>query len=98
MHDLLFHNQNTLHPERLNAYARPLGLDAAAFDHCLAEGKYAAKVHKDVEEGTIAGIQGTPAFFLGKTSADGLIQGVAIRGAQPIEAFRHVIERLQDGR
>ena len=64
MHDLLFHNETTLQPERLHAYARRLGLDAAAFDHCLVEGRYATKVQQDVEEGTVAGIRGRlPSFW-----------------------------------
>jgi protein-disulfide isomerase len=54
MHDLLFHNHKTLQPERLQAFAHPLGLDTTVFDHCLAEGKYAAKVQKDVEEAAVA--------------------------------------------
>jgi protein-disulfide isomerase len=94
MHELLFHNQKALQVEHLKAYARPLSLDASAFDACLEQGNYAAEVQKDVEEGTAAGVQGTPGFFLGKTQPDDTIQGITIRGAQPITAFRQAIERL----
>jgi protein-disulfide isomerase len=98
MHDLLFRNQQMLQVEQLQAYAGRLSLDAAAFDACLEQGTYAAAVQKDVEEGMAAGVQGTPAFLLGQTAADGTIQGVAISGARPITAFRDLIERLLGGR
>ena len=98
MHDLMFHNQEALQVEQLQAYARRIGLDAVAFDSCLERGTYAGAVQRDVEEGTVAGVQGTPAFFLGKTSADGTVQGIMISGARPITAFRHTIEGLVDGR
>jgi protein-disulfide isomerase len=94
MHELLFHNQKALQLEHLKAYARRLSLDASAFDACLEQGKYAAAVQKDVEEGTAAGVQGTPGFFLGKTQPDDTVQGIAIKGAQPITAFRQAIDRL----
>jgi protein-disulfide isomerase len=98
MHDLLFHHQQALQVEQLQAYARRLGLDAIAFESCLEQGTYAAAVQKGVEEGTAAGVQGTPAFFLGKTSAEGTMQGILISGARPITAFQHHIERLLDGK
>ena len=94
MHELLFRNQKALQGEQLKKYARSLGLDAPAFDHCLEQGKYAAEVQKDYEDGVAAGIQGTPGFFLGKTRADDTVQGIAIRGAQPVTGFRQVIDRL----
>lgn len=94
MHDLLFRNQKALQVEQLKRYARSLGLDAPAFDHCLEQGTYADDVQKDYEDGVAAGIQGTPGFFLGKTRGDDAIQGIAIRGAQPVTGFRRVIDRL----
>jgi protein-disulfide isomerase len=94
MHDLLFRNQKALQVEQLKKYARSLGIDAPAFDRCLEEGKYAADVQKDYEDGVAAGIQGTPTLFLGKTRGDDAIQGIAIRGAQPVTGFRRAIDRL----
>ena len=75
-------------------YARKLGLDEAAFEACLEQGKYAAEVEKGYSDGTAAGITGTPGFFIGKTGANGTIEGTFIKGAQPITAFRQVIDRL----
>jgi protein-disulfide isomerase len=94
MHDVLFQHQNALAMEQLQVYAQGLGLDATAFEGCLQQGIYTAAVQQDLEEGTAAGVQGTPGFFLGKTRADEAIQGTFIRGAQPITAFRQAIEHL----
>jgi protein-disulfide isomerase len=94
MHDLLFQNQNALKAENLQAYARSLGLEATAFDACLEQGKYAAKINTDYTDGSAAGITGTPSFFIGKTGSNETIEGTLIRGAQPLPAFRQEIDRL----
>jgi len=94
MHDVLFLNQKTLQAEHLKAYARRLGLEPLGFDDCLEQGKYTAEVQKDYNDGVAAGVQGTPGFFLGKTRGDDTMQSLFIRGAQPVAAFRQVIERL----
>lgn len=94
MHDLLFQNQQALQVEHLKTYARRLDLDPTAFGDCLEQGRYTAEVQKDLEDGTTAGVRGTPAFFLGRTGPDDTIQGVLISGAQPLTVFRQAIERL----
>jgi protein-disulfide isomerase len=94
MHDRLFQNHKALQVEQLKAHAQALGLDPGAFDACLEQGKYAAQVQRDLEDGAAAGVQGTPGFFLGKTRPEDTIQGMFIKGAQPVTAFRSVIERL----
>ncbi len=71
-------------PEKLKGVAQELGLDAAAFDTCLAAGKYDAAIEKDFTEGEALGVTGTPAFF---------INGRPLRGAQPVENFVRVIEQ-----
>ena len=83
MHDKLFENQQGLGIENFKKWAKELGADGAKFDSCLASGKYSAAVQKDQSDGAKAGVQGTPAF---------LINGKAITGAQPFEAFRQAIE------
>ncbi len=82
-HDLLFQNQTALDDESLKGYAASLELDAATFDDCLASGKYTQEVAKDLQDGTEAGVQGTPSFF---------VNGMPIRGAQPYQAFQAAIE------
>jgi len=78
--------------------ARALGLREDEFNSCLDEGKYAKTVSENVAAGSAVGVTGTPSFFIGKTSADGTILGTRIIGAQPIAAFRQVIDQHLDGK
>lgn len=82
-HDLLFQNQSALDEESLKSYAASLGLETGTFNDCLASGKYTKEVAKDLQDGSNAGVQGTPSFF---------INGTPIRGAQPFAAFQAAIE------
>ena len=82
-HDKLFENQRALKDEDLKGYAGALGLDGAAFATCLDSGKYAADIEKDKADGELAGVSGTPAFF---------INGVFLNGARPFEQFKEVID------
>jgi protein-disulfide isomerase len=82
-HDKLFENQQGLQKEKLKQYAAGLGLDTAAFDACLDEGRYKARVEEDYQYGQTVGVTGTPAFF---------INGRFLSGAQPFDAFKAIID------
>jgi protein-disulfide isomerase len=82
-HDVLFTNAPKASPEQLKGYAQEVGLDVAAFEQCVSSGKYQEAVQKDIDEGSRAGVTGTPAFF---------INGRLVSGAQPLESFTRVIE------
>src|SRR5436305_865944 len=43
--------------------------------------------------GAAAGVQGTPGFVIGRTTAADTVEGTPIRGAQPVEKFRRIIEQ-----
>jgi protein-disulfide isomerase len=60
-----------------------MGLDPVAFGQCLDSGRHAALVQRDAEAGARVGVSGTPAFF---------VNGRALIGAQPFEAFARLIE------
>jgi protein-disulfide isomerase len=94
MHDVLFQNQRALAPSELSEHARDLGLDGPAFDACLESGKYAARVNKDHADGIAAGVQGTPGFVVAKTQAGDAVEGTPVRGAQPLDVFRKLIDQL----
>jgi protein-disulfide isomerase len=81
-HDQLF-AAPALDRDSLVQYARDLKLDDKQFDSCLTSGKYKADIDKDLREGMQAGVNGTPGFF---------INGVTLSGAQPKDAFEHVID------
>jgi len=83
MHDRMFSHQDKLGTEELKAGAKALGLDTARFDRCLDSDEKAAALAKDKADGEAAGVSGTPAFF---------VNGRLLSGAQPVEAFRQIID------
>jgi len=93
MHDVLFQNQKALAPPQLAEHARTVGVDGAKFDECLSSGRYAARVTRGVTDGAAAGVQGTPTVVVGKTKPGDVVEGTPIRGAQPLETFRRIINR-----
>jgi protein-disulfide isomerase len=93
MHDVLFQNAKALGLPQLTEHARAIGLDGPAFDACLSSGRHAARVERGVTDAAAAGVQGTPGFVIGKTIAGDVIEGTPVRGAQPLETFRQLIDR-----
>ncbi len=83
-HDALFANQQGLTDDDFAKYAKNVGLDAKEFKDCLASGRNAARVQKDLEDGKTVGMNGTPGFY---------INGIVITGAQPIEEFSKIIDK-----
>lgn len=84
MHDLLFANATALGVDALRGYAEKIGLDMVKFNKELDDGTYAAAVAADAKLGGEHGISGTPSF---------IINGEQLIGAQPIEAFKAVIDK-----
>jgi protein-disulfide isomerase len=82
-HDKLFANQRALDRASLEKYAQELGLNMGQFKAALDSGKYDAQVAADMAEATRVGVNGTPTFF---------INGRSLVGAQPVEAFKRVID------
>ena len=81
-HDQMF-AASSLEKDSLVEYARNLKLDEKQFSTCLTSEKYKADIDKDAQEGRKAGVTGTPGFF---------VNGVALSGAQPKDAFTRVID------
>jgi protein-disulfide isomerase len=82
-HDSMFGNQQDLTIDALKRRAVELKLDTASFNACLDSGKQADAVRKDIEEGSRAGVTGTPAMF---------INGRMLSGNQPYADIREIIE------
>lgn len=79
----IFENQSKLDENSLKEYAKKLKLDTKKFDECLANNKHESKVKDGMNRARVAGVNGTPSFF---------VNGIMISGAQPIEEFKKVIE------
>ncbi len=89
-HDKLFNSQNgenqgTFSKDNLKQFAADLGLDTATFNQCLDGGKYTEYVQSQGDMGRQIGVQSTPTF---------LVNGQAVVGAQPFEAFQQAIESV----
>jgi len=83
-HDYLYSHQNgenkgAFADENLKNFAEILGLEQTSFDQCLDSGKHSQAVADSKNEGTSAGITGTPKGFILK---GGKLVGT-IEGAEP---------------
>ena len=99
MHDMLFYNQNEWSKqETANAlslfsqYATEIQLEQETFDSCLISGKYIEEIKKDLDDGRDYGVTGTPGFFVGNDQ----IGYVELKGAQPFDSFKKVIDAQLD--
>ncbi len=82
-HEAAFRGQRELSPENFERWAVGAGIDAAAFRAELASPEVEAKVAEDERLAGKIGAYGTPTSF---------VNGVAVSGAQPFEAFQKVID------
>ncbi len=62
--DLLFKNQSSLDADSLKKFATQVGLDRKRFDAEFESGKYDAEIRRDMEDGELLGIEGTPTFYI----------------------------------
>ena len=69
--------------------AKTIGLNVKAFDACLESGKFKDKVQASIDDGTQAGVNGTPSSFILK---DGMVIDT-IAGAQ---TFAKIMEQIKN--
>jgi len=91
--DVLFAKAPNLKEDEILGYAKDLSLDMKQFQVCLASKKFNQDIAKDLNEANAAGLTGTPSFVLGKTGADGYVDGDAIIGAKP---FPYIEVKIQE--
>lgn len=84
-HDYLVNNPGDFSKGNLKTFAEELNLDTKAFNECMDSGKYTELVQSQTNIARQMGVQSTPSF---------IINGKAIVGAQPFEAFQQAIESL----
>ena len=95
MHDILFETQNQWNKietvaalSLFSQYASDMQMDQEKFESCIASGKYIEEIRKDLEDGRDYGVSGTPGFFVGNDE----IGYVELKGAQPFESFKKIID------
>ncbi len=82
-HARLFEQQNmTDHNATLRAIASELGMDTTQFSQCLDNQQHLPEVIEDFEAGVMAGVYGTPTFF---------INNQTIVGPKPLGEFQNLI-------
>ena len=84
MHDLIFENQQSMSEQVYVSYAEDLDLNVDQFKADMASPEVKARVDADAREANALGVTGTPAFF---------INGKHMSGAQPLPAFKNVIDQ-----
>jgi protein-disulfide isomerase len=97
-HDQIFtkttSNGTGLALTELPKIASNLGLDSNKFQKCLDSGEMKSEVDKDLSDAGKVGANGTPAFFIGKSTDDGTIEAPLTSGAQPFSVFKTIIDEL----
>jgi protein-disulfide isomerase len=90
MHDKIFTNQQALDRDTLLKYAKELGLNIDKFTKAMDDpNRYKDFIATEDKQAEDAGIRGTPTF---------LINGKMVRGAQPVENFKKVIDEELAGK
>jgi protein-disulfide isomerase len=89
MHEYLFEHQQALDDDHLEAYARAVGLDMAAFEPAMADHAYAPRVREDFLTGVRSGVNGTPTFF---------INGIRFDDSWDVDTLSAALEEAADKR
>lgn len=83
LHDKIFERSPNIAPDVLITLAKENGLKEADFKKCLDSGEMAGKVNQQMQDGSAAGVQGTPATF---------VNGKLSSGAIPLESLKAAID------
>ncbi len=86
LRDVMGNHPDKLDLESLLADAEFLKLDVTAFRVCVVAEKHKDEIEADLMEAMRIGADGTPAFVLGKSTAEG-VDGDLLVGAQPYNIF-----------
>jgi protein-disulfide isomerase len=78
LHDKMYANFRQINRARIMIWATEAGLDMTRFNADLAAHKYAARVHSEEQEGEVAGVEGTPTFFINGKRFNGVFELSAI--------------------
>lgn len=90
MRDVLFANAKQIEEEKLPGYAQVIGLDATAFDRCLASDRHLAAIDQSAQDAGTVQITGTPTFVVGRAASDS-VEGARVVGARDYKAFEEQI-------
>jgi protein-disulfide isomerase len=95
MRHVMIVNAAALKEDNLTTYAGNVKMDVPKFKTCLDSDKFKAQIDKDIAEGGVAGVSGTPSFVIGRLDNDKL-EGVRMVGAAPYDQFETKIQEMLD--
>ncbi len=78
LHDKMYANFRQINRARILVWAAEAGLDLNRFRADLDSHKYAARVKAEEQEGEVAGVEGTPTFFINGKKFNGVFELSAI--------------------
>jgi protein-disulfide isomerase len=99
MHDELFKRQNEWNrlpdpADFLAGVAKSIGLDTAAYEACVASGRYDTPIEESVAAGGALGFNGTPSFQFIQNDTD---KTYTLVGAYPVDTFSQWLDALIAG-
>jgi protein-disulfide isomerase len=97
MHDQLFEHQARLGDDLYQTLAADLGLDTKKFQKCLGDRSVSRQIAERLALGEQVGVQGTPAFLVGRLKNGMLTDIKTISGARPIADFEKVLSKYLPG-
>lgn len=83
---------NGLDASELPKIATTVGLDVAAFNACLASGKYADKIEAQFQDGRAAGVTGTPSSVVMNVKTG---KKVRLIGAESYENIKRAVDSVK---
>ena len=92
MHDKIFANQPQLADDKYVGWAKELGLNISKFEKDMADPAIEAQIKADMEEGTKAGVRGTPSLYIGTKSGDTYTLNRA--NERTVEYFKQTVKGL----
>jgi protein-disulfide isomerase len=78
LHDKMYANFRMINRARINVWATEVGLDMNRFRADLDGHKFAARVKAEEQEGEVAGVEGTPTFYINGKKFNGVFEVNAI--------------------
>jgi protein-disulfide isomerase len=78
LHDKMYANFRSINRARILAWAAEIGMDVNKLQADLNSHKYAARVRAEEQEGEVAGVEGTPTFYINGQKFNGVFEVSAI--------------------
>jgi len=97
LHNKLFENYGKYSDSEVAAYVQQAGADPTIFQKCVESDRYAKLVRDSMDQGSAAGVDGTPTFMLGLIDPADPTKLKTVRtvvGAQSLDQFRAAIDAV----